>query len=91
MEKNSSEVIKKIEKERICYICKKNIAGKSSMISLDYDGFKFNIYKFGLECADCARKGYVEMFEEYGRKLVNLKDGEIKVDWEFYVKNFSKS
>jgi len=90
MEKNSLKV-KKIEKEkeRICYICNENIAGESGMISMDFDGLKFTIHKRDIECADCARKAYIEIFEEY-RKLVKLKDGEIKVDWEFYVKNLSK-
>jgi hypothetical protein len=73
-----------------CKKCGKD-AGKPKDISFIYKGFEFVIFKNGLECIECAEKKHIEYFEEYGKELVELEDDNIRVNWQFYIKNSLKS
>lgn len=68
----------------VCCICKKNEVERQKVFTFEYDGFKFVVRSDLVVCKTCAKKRYVEIFEEH-KDLIRKMDGAIKVNW----KNFS--
>ena len=67
-----------------CYRCHDKPAGHTDAIEFAYEGFRFILSKYGMECADCARKEAIERLERH-RDFVSLETGgEVRVDWEHY-------
>jgi hypothetical protein len=78
------------KKPIICFKCKKNIAGKSEVISFTYNNLKVTVLKDGMTCAKCEERRWIEDFERNGKKLIRLEKGRVKVDWPLYSEAYSK-
>lgn len=71
--------------DAVCWTCKQEAAGDSREFSFGYRGFVFKTHKSRSECAGCAQKKMQEKFDdEEITGLVSLKNGQTRVDWDFY-------
>jgi hypothetical protein len=60
-------------------------AGESQFVSFEYAGLKFShMAKDSNTCLECLKKEKAAIFEKYGRDVVFIKDGRIKVKWELF-------
>ena len=77
------------EMSRVCYLCKKNEAGKPQDITFQYKGFDFTIFKPGLVCEGCEKERFMKLVDEFNKyknkKLVTYSDGKLFIDWSLYV------
>ena len=68
-----------------CFSCKKNEVGEAEEISFSFGGCDFKFPKPGTKCLECARQEVIKRFESYGQDLIHLENGEIFVDWQYFV------
>lgn len=78
------------EQDRICRICRTNLAGYPQNISFDFEGLPVTTFKGGLECGSCTQKEWEDRFTRYGRELITNKDGSPIVNWRLYAKLYEQ-
>lgn len=69
----------------LCIECRKNPPEGPKDIEFVYQGLKFKVSKGRLKCAECATKMIIEYFDHYGKMVVGLEGGKIKINWPRYI------
>ncbi len=75
----------------LCKKCNKKIDDSSALVSFGHGGLDFKVLRHMVECADCAQKRTVKVFDRYKDKLITIDKaialdmGGLKIDWDYFV------